>query len=77
MLNLLGESKTRLGHLQRPSVITSWTQVLCQAQEGVGFGRRLTNLAGGLEGLLTKVEGLGEAGRGGNHNPSFIPPAFA
>src|SRR6266852_5081962 len=72
--DLLGESKTRLCHFQRPCVLPLWTQVLCQGEEGVGFGRALTNVACGLESQFAKVEGLGETGCGGHHRIGFISP---
>src|SRR6266516_2848468 len=75
MLDLLGERKTRLRHLQRPCVLPSWTQELPQANERVGFGRALTNLAGGLDGLLTKVETLGETDRGWDRRFALIDAA--
>ena len=56
MFDLLGESQTRLRHIQCLCVITMWTQVVSQAKECVGFGRALANLTGNLESLLTKME---------------------
>src|SRR5713226_9062165 len=75
MLDLLGESQTRLRHLQCPCVLTMWTQVVSQAKECIGFGRALANLTGNLEGLLTKVERCGETDRGRDHRFALINPA--
>src|SRR5260370_30509117 len=74
MLDLLGESKTRLHQLQGPCVLTMWTQVVPKASECVGLGRALTTLTRGLEGLLTKVERFGETDRGRDHRFALINP---
>src|SRR5258708_6328877 len=74
MLDLLGESQTRLCHLQSLCVLTVWTKVVSQAKERVGFGRALATLTGDLEGLLTKVERFGETDRGRDHRFALINP---
>ena len=58
VLDLLGESQTRLHHLQRSCVLPSRSQVLSQGEQGVDFGRALTNLTGDLEGLFPKVHSV-------------------
>ena len=75
MLDLLGESKARLHCLQSPCVLSAWPQILPHAQEGVGFGRALTNLTGDLEGSFAKTESVSETARAWHHCLGFIHPA--
>src|SRR5579864_3729014 len=75
MLDLFGESHTRLRQFQRSCVLTMRAQVVRQAKLCVGFGRTLTALTCGLEGLLTKVECFGETDRGRDQRFALVNPS--
>src|SRR5690242_7328666 len=75
MSDLFSKRQARLRYLQSICVLTAWPQVLCQGKECEDFSRAASNLAGGLEGLLTKVKSLGETGRAWHRCSTFIHSA--
>ena len=63
MLDVFGDVKATLRHLQCTCVLTPWAQEHGHVNQGVGFIRALANLACDLQRELTLMKRLGKTYR--------------
>ena len=58
MLDLFGNGKATLRHLQRPCILTAWAKAHGHMNQGVGFVRALAYLACDLQCALAMLNRL-------------------
>src|SRR2546429_294246 len=75
MLDVLGDGKTSLCHLQRTCVLTSWTQAHSHVNQSVCFIRALADFACYLQRELALMKRLGKTYRCWDHRLVLIVAA--
>ena len=75
MLNVLGDGKATLCHLQGTCILTPWAQAHGHVNQGVGFVRALANLACDLQRELALMKRLGKTYRCWDHRLVLIVAA--